>query len=368
MSAGVPFGEGIALANRFCGNCGHELSPDDRFCPNCGRPVHQVTQVPTPEVAVPVPPPPVQEDRSGASQSGARQGGWRRRHPILTGCLAVVGLLVLLIVVAAAFGGGDETAGGGSGGGDGQASEQEPEDLEGSGETFTSENYPELVSDPEAHEGASIDVTGQIFTAPEIVEGDTAFQMYADPENLEWNTAVLTRGSDTGFEVDDYVHVVGTVGGQMEGENAMGGTVTAVLVEAEEAEVVSGVEAVDPTQQTAEVGRTLTDQGFSVKLKKIEFGEETTRVYVSVYNGTDTGASFYEYDAKIIQGSRQLDQETTFDYEVKAPQSELQPGVRTDGVITFGKVDPSQPFDTRLEWSSDNYDVTTRPLVFQAEP
>jgi hypothetical protein len=46
---------------------------------------------------------------------------------------------------------------------------------------LTNENYPELVSDPEAHNGAEVDITGQIFTAPEIVQGDTVFRMYANP-------------------------------------------------------------------------------------------------------------------------------------------------------------------------------------------
>ena len=106
------------------------------------------------------------------------------------------------------------------------------------------------------------------------------------------------------MEVDDYVHVAGTVAGQMEGENMMRGTVTAVMVEADEVDVVSGVEAVDPTQKTLEIGRTPTDQDFGIKLKKIEFGEDTTRVYVSIYNGTGTGASFYEYDSKILSELR----------------------------------------------------------------
>ncbi len=50
------------------------------------------------------------------------------------------------------------------------------------------------------------------------------------------------------------------------------------------------------------------------------------------------------------RSSRQFDQETTFDYEVKAPQSDLNAGVRTDGVVTFGKVDPAQPLEVRFEW------------------
>src|SRR5918998_495734 len=50
--AGVP--------QRYCGNCGHELSPEDRFCPSCGRPVDRTAHVPTPEADAPVPPPPLQ--------------------------------------------------------------------------------------------------------------------------------------------------------------------------------------------------------------------------------------------------------------------------------------------------------------------
>ncbi len=281
---------------------------------------------------------------------------------------------IVLLVVVALIVSNSPSGGGGGGNSDGArnggqtAKEQPVEAAEGSGERFTAENYPELVSDPEAFVGAEVDITGQIFTAPEQFEGDTAFQMYADPENLEWNTAVLVEGSDNDLEVDDYVNVVGTVEGEMEGENMMGGTVTAVMLRADEVDVVSAVEAVDPTQEIVEVGRTVSDQGFSIKLKKIEFGEDTTRVYVSVYNGTGAGASFSDYDAKILQGSRQFDQETTFDYEVKAPQTDLRPGVRTDGVVTFGKVDPSQPLEVRFEWYSDNYNITAHPIVFQVKP
>jgi hypothetical protein len=131
---------------------------------------------------------------------------------------------------------------------------------------------------------------------------------------------------------------------------------------------VSAVSVVDPAQKTIEVDRTLTDQGFSITRKRVEFGEATTRAYVSAYNETGTVAYFYDYHTKIIQGSRQFDQETTYDYEVKTPQSELNAGVRTDGVVTFGKVDPSQPMEVRFEWHSDNYNITEHPIVCEVTP
>ena len=57
------------LPQRYCGNCGHELSPEDRFCPSCGRPVNRTAHVPTPEADAPVPPPPLQAQRTAPPEA-----------------------------------------------------------------------------------------------------------------------------------------------------------------------------------------------------------------------------------------------------------------------------------------------------------
>jgi hypothetical protein len=56
---------------RYCGNCGHELSPEDRFCPSCGRPVHRTAHVPTPEADAPVSPLPQQAQRTAPPQQAS---------------------------------------------------------------------------------------------------------------------------------------------------------------------------------------------------------------------------------------------------------------------------------------------------------
>src|SRR5215212_7835448 len=58
---------------RYCGNCGHELSVEDQLCPNCGRPVHQTAWVPTPEADMPVPPSETSRDVSGEADYGEHQ-------------------------------------------------------------------------------------------------------------------------------------------------------------------------------------------------------------------------------------------------------------------------------------------------------
>jgi hypothetical protein len=42
MCVGLLLREGVAVANRYCSKCGHELQEDARFCPNCGKAVHEV--------------------------------------------------------------------------------------------------------------------------------------------------------------------------------------------------------------------------------------------------------------------------------------------------------------------------------------
>jgi uncharacterized membrane protein YvbJ len=41
------------VADKYCGNCGHELPEDVRFCPNCGRPLGEASQGPTQPAADP---------------------------------------------------------------------------------------------------------------------------------------------------------------------------------------------------------------------------------------------------------------------------------------------------------------------------
>ena len=58
------------MADRYCTNCGQELSNDARFCSSCGRPAHQTAAVATPETDVDVPPPP--EPRTDEAMSPAK--------------------------------------------------------------------------------------------------------------------------------------------------------------------------------------------------------------------------------------------------------------------------------------------------------
>ena len=142
------------MAQRYCTNCGTELGEEVRFCPNCGRPVHETAAVSTPEADVSVPP--------------ATQAGEEPKRRITLGQF-LIGLLVLIAVIWLLIPTGNESSGGGSnkGGGD-EAKTKAAGGNAGSGaaQTFTNEHYAELFSDPEAHRGDSVDITGQLLERP----------------------------------------------------------------------------------------------------------------------------------------------------------------------------------------------------------
>jgi hypothetical protein len=74
-------------------------------------------------------------------------------------------------------------------------------------------------------------VTGQVFTSLEKAKEDQLPDVCVDLKNAEWNTADLAEGNDLGLQTDDYVHVVITVTGSMEGGNVFAGSVAAIAVE-----------------------------------------------------------------------------------------------------------------------------------------
>lgn len=133
------------MAARFCGNCGHELSPNDSFCPNCGRSVRETAHVPTPEADVSVPPPPQQAGSTPnfAPAGAAPQAEGRRRNPLVVGCLAIVGILVLLSLLG--------TCGAllGAGGGGGGNAGEEPRQEQGSQQQAQGQRDEQAESEPQ---------------------------------------------------------------------------------------------------------------------------------------------------------------------------------------------------------------------------
>lgn len=230
------------------------------------------------------------------------------------------------------------------------------------------EDYEKLYSDPKKYKGFEVEITGIVFSEPEKDEDGTYIQLWADPENSEKNTLVAINDPKLKIKTDDYVKIKGVVKDEFEGENAFGGTIKAPMILADSIEVVDYITAVAPTLKEIKIDKEINQHGIVVTLQKIEIAKNQTRVYLKVKNGTQDNASFYSSSAKLIVGNKQLeeeyaDPETTGLQEV---QSELLPGVETEGVIVYPALDPNEKSITLYaEASSDNYDLDFTPFVFE---
>ena len=89
---------------------------------------------------------------------------------------------------------------------------------------------------------------------------------------------------------------------------------------------------------------------------------------MTLRNGTGATASLYSFNSKILQGNAQVDPTDSYEYSELEPQSDLSPGVESEGVVTFGPSNPNQPLTVQFDWSSDNFDITAEPIAFQVAP
>jgi hypothetical protein len=226
---------------RFCENCGAGISQSANFCPNCGTAQHRDLEEPagplaeeptgplveeprsrtigTPKVASLTDTPPKTESgrigvTSAPEETESPEQPEQPRNSRFRNIMVIVGVVILVLIVARALGG-------------------EGTSKQASGRTFTKANYAELATDPASFRGASVDVEGKLLGNPEVKNDRTHFQMWADPENVEWNTVVHTDDPPSGLTRGDQVRVKGTVQGEFTGENAFGAKITAPEVKAD---------------------------------------------------------------------------------------------------------------------------------------
>jgi hypothetical protein len=75
------------------------------------------------------------------------------------------------------------------------------------------------------------------------------------------------------------------------------------------------------------------------------------------------------YRSKIIQGSDRAGQSDPYDYHLPKPQAGLQPGEETQGVVIFGRADPSQPLQVSFAWQYGGFMADRpEPIVFGVAP
>lgn len=100
----------------------------------------------------------------------------------------------------------------------------------------------------------------------------------------------------------------------------------------------------------------------------MELAAEETRVYVKIDNTTDEKISFYTFNARLVEGNKQYDPISNYEADYTEVQSEILPGVSSEGIILFDKLEnESGQVSLILEGSSDNYELDFKPFTFEIE-
>lgn len=213
-----------------------------------------------------------------------------------------------------------------------------------------------MYSDPEAYTDRTVTLTGEVFTTPEVDDTAIYFQMFHDTENADLNTVVAYADPDFEVEDGDYVKLTGVVMGAFEGTNAFGNTVTVPQILATTLEVASYADIVAPALQTVTPkDASITQHGYTVTVTKVEFAEKETRLYLTVENAGKATFKLYSFNAKIVQNGKQYEEETNYDADYPEVQSDLLPGVTSEGIIAFPAMDPAD-LQVVLDAHSDDYD------------
>ncbi|MZP31221.1 DUF5067 domain-containing protein [Heliobacterium undosum] len=231
-------------------------------------------------------------------------------------------------------------------------------------EVLKNERIQELSGDPNKFKGYPAELSGRIFMPPESKDGVTYFQMWADPKNNTGNTVVYLKGTSENIKNGAFVKVKGTVDGKFEGKNAFGGVVTAISLVANVVEKVNPIEILAPTKKTVEVNKIINQKGYTIALQRVEFSDSETRVYLSVTNETDGKISFYSYSAKAVQNGKQFETEYGNENYPKL-QSDILPGVKTEGVLVFKPLDASAGNAQFIfDGSFGNFTIRFNPVKF----
>ena len=250
-----------------------------------------------------------------------------------------------------------------------EASVEANEETEAnSKEVLAEEDFDKMYSNPKEYKGYEVEFTGQVFVDPERDDSGVYLQVYAKPEQFEQNTIVAYEDSNFDVKVDDFVKVIGIVKDEFEGENLMGGTITAPFIEATSIEVVDYITAVAPTIKEVVVDETIDQHGMEVTLQKIEFAAVETRVYMKITNNTNENVYFDGYGAKLVSGSTQYETKDNFGSGLPELPFDILAGIEAEGVLTYPTIEEqSGTITLHAEGYSDNWELDFEPYVFEVE-
>ena len=214
-------------------------------------------------------------------------------------------------------------------------------------------------SDPNSFKGRTVkNLTLHVFNTDK--DGDiVAVQGWQDIKNTNNNTVVVIKNLKVDVNYDDFIRVSGKITGKFKGENAFGGDVSALQIEATKLEKIKSYEAIE-AEKVKKVGTSAEKGGVTVTVNKVDFTKDETRVYLDIKNNQSNKVNIYANQAKILQNGQQYEENLNTSYMYYKDgnlSTDIQPGATTSGVVVFQKIDPNTPFSLTIGgWSMASID------------
>jgi len=225
--------------------------------------------------------------------------------------------------------------------------------------------FDQLYSDSSKFEGRRVTFFARIFTELKKDDKGTYFQAYANDDHSKI-TMIGIKDPQLGVKNGDIIQVAGTVG-RFEGEKSFGEALTAPSILADEIEKYDYTPAFAPAIKTIQVNKEINQNGYILKLNKVEVAEKETRLFININNTTKGKVKFYSLKTNITQGNKELKKISNLNEEIPEIDSDILPGTSQKGVLIF---DPVQADGENLkiifEGGSYKHNMQFTPFKFDA--
>ena len=234
-----------------------------------------------------------------------------------------------------------------------------PPTFEPAKEAFTQDNVSELASgDGNELKGAPVNgILGKVFQV-QREDGGLAIQLWTDPENNEGEVIVVLP-PETEVKEDEYAEISGTVESQFEGENGFGVPLSILRINGTSYERAEAPDLDPPTSTLG--GKTDMLGATTIKIRKVEIAEGSTRVYVRFTN--NGSEDFTDTTPSVVAGGEEVEQSYDFSEDYKDPSSSISPGASSSGVLVFEPVTET-PLRITFSGFNDNFDEVKTVFTF----
>lgn len=161
----------------------------------------------------------------------------------------------------------------------------------------------------------------------------------------------------------DYLEFIGKVTGEGERKDSEGKSLKAPEIVVLNYQKLSYEEALYPTRKNLPVDQTQEQQGFQIKLDKIEFADEETRIYLNIVNNSDSAYYMDLMTSAVVQDGQTIYPNSE---DLEDSIATFAPKTGDDGYLLFPPLKDG-PMTLTIKWGSDT-GQENNPFTFEIKP